>query len=90
MESSLDKATAYVFQLLSGLNQEITASSGKHNRDSLPGVPCPDVESRIPRPPMDCQEVEICVKASEDGVLPAIFDEVGCGWGKKMGSFVHQ
>ena len=90
MESSLDEATAYVFQLLSCLNQKIAASSRKFNGDPLPSVSCPDVESRISRPPMDCQEVEICVKARKDGVLPAIFDEVRCGWGEKMGSFVHQ
>lgn len=36
---------------------------------------------------MDCQEVEVRVKARQDGVLLAIFDEVGCGWCEKVGAF---
>jgi hypothetical protein len=54
MESSLDEATGDMFQLFSSLHQEIITDSGKFNGDAFPGVPRPDVKSRIPRPPMDC------------------------------------
>jgi len=36
---------------------------------------------------MDCQEVEVRVKARQYRVLLAVFDQVGCGWSKKVGPF---
>lgn len=33
---------------------------------------------------MDGEEVEVCVEAGEDGVLGAVFGEVGGGWGEEM------
>ena len=36
---------------------------------------------------MDCQEVEVRVKPRQYGVLLAVFDEVRCGWSKKVGPF---
>lgn len=87
VETSLDEATGDMFELLSGLHQQIAASIRKLNRDAFPSVPCPDVESRIPRPSMDCQEIEIRVKPGQNGVLLPVFDEVRCGRSKKVASF---
>jgi hypothetical protein len=54
VETSLNKATGDMFQLLSSLHQQIAASSRKLNGDAFPGVPCPYIKSGVPRPPMDC------------------------------------
>lgn len=87
MESSLNEATGNMFQLFPGLHQEVTAGNGKLDGDAFPSVPCPDVESRVSRSPMDCQEVKVRVKARQDGVLLAVFDKVRCSWSKEVGSF---
>ena len=90
MKSSLDEATGDMLELLPGLDQEITTDSGKLDWNTFPGVPCPDIKSRVPRSPMNCQEVEIRMKPRQDGVLVPVLDKVRCGRSKKVTSFVHQ
>ena len=87
VETSLDEATGDMFELLSGLHQQIAAGSRKLDRDAFPSVPCSNIKSRVPRPPMDSQEVEIGVKTRQDGVLLPVFNEVRCGRSKKVASF---
>jgi hypothetical protein len=68
-----------VFELLPGLHEQVIAL-GDLDGDLASRVAGPDVKARIPAAAVDGQEVEIGVEAGEDGVLLAVFLEVGgCG-----------
>lgn len=59
-----DQAACEVFELLSGLNEEVAWR--ELDGDALAGVAGPDVETGVARTTVDGEEVEICVEASED------------------------
>jgi hypothetical protein len=91
VESSLDKTTGEMFELLACLDEEMPACARRSGRreadgDPLAGVASPDVQTRVARAAVDGQAVQVGVKSGEDRVLLTIFGEIGGSRGKQMGS----
>lgn len=84
MVTCLDEPPGDVLKLLAGLNEQIV-SRRNFDRDSITGVPRPDVQSWIPRTTMDGEEVEIGVETGKDGVDFVVLSQVRSSWSKKMG-----
>ena len=75
MVSSLYKTASYMLKLLSRLDEQIIAR--RHpNWDAFAGVARPDIQARVARPSVDGQAVQICVKASQNGVLLAVLLQI--------------
>ena len=85
MKAGFDEAAGDVFDLFSGLDEEIV-SRWNLDGDSVAGVSRPDVETWVARTAVDGQEVEICVEASQDGVELGIFVQIRRSRGEKMRS----
>lgn len=81
----LDEAAGNVLDLLAGLDEEVVARRDLDG-DAGARVAGPDVEARVAGAAVDGEEVEVGVEAGEDGVLGAVFGEVGGGWGEEMGA----
>ena len=73
--AGFDEAAGAVFELFAGLDEEIV-TRGDLDGDAVTSVAGPDVEARVAGAAVDGQEVEVGVKAGEDGVLVAVFSEV--------------
>jgi hypothetical protein len=82
VEPSLDKPSAQMFQLLTSLHQEITTSRGELDGNAFAGVASPDVQTRIARPAVDGEEIEVCMESGENSRGFVVLDEVGGGWGE--------
>lgn len=65
-----------MFQLLPGLNKQVFT---RRNPDgnALSSVSRPDVKAGVARAAMDSQEIEIRMESSQNGILFAIFNQVG-------------
>lgn len=83
MESGFDQTTTKMFKLLACLDKKVVPFWHFHG-DTLPGISCPDMKTWISGATVDGEEIEISMKAGKDGVLFAIFDQVGCCWSEKM------
>lgn len=71
-----DEPAGDVLNLLAGLYEEVAATGRYCHGDAVAGVACPDVEARVARASVDGEEVEVGVKAGEDGVEGAVPVEV--------------
>lgn len=76
VEASLDETTGDVFDLLAGLDEEVV-TGGHAYGDATARVASPDVEAGVAGTAVDGEEVEIGVEAGENGVLCAVFLEIG-------------
>lgn len=77
-----------MLQLLASLDKQVVAGRNLDG-DALSGIPCPDIETRIARAAMDSQEIEVGVESSQNGILFAVFDQVGCCRRQQMLSISH-
>lgn len=75
MEASFDETTSDVLNLLACLDKEVV-SWWDLDGNTVSGVACPDVKTRVAGAAMDSEEVKICMKAGQDGVLFAVLDQV--------------
>lgn len=89
METGFDKASTEMLKLLTSLDEEISASRWEFDRNSLSGIPSPDVQTRITRAAVDSKEVEVSVETSQDRILLGIFHEIRGSWSQKMWSVDH-
>lgn len=75
VEASFDESTSDVLNLLARLDKEVV-SWWDLDGNTVSGVACPDVKTRVAGATMDGEEVEVCVEAGQDGVLLAVLDQV--------------
>lgn len=75
MEASFDETTSDVFDLLARLDEKVV-SWWDLDGNTVSGVACPDVKTRIAGASMNGEEVEICVETSQNGVLLTVLDQV--------------
>lgn len=83
MISGPDKTARNMFQLFSGLHQQIIAR-WYLDWNPFASVSGPNVKAGVARTTMDCQKVQVVMKASEDGVFLSIFDQIRCSWSKEV------
>ena len=80
---SLYEPARDVLDLLAGLNEEVIPGRDLDG-DAASRVASPDVQTGVARTAVDGEEVEVGVEAGENGVLGAVLDEVGGGWGEEV------
>lgn len=79
----LDKPAGNVFDLLASLDEKIVAL-GHLDRNAVAGIASPNVQTRVAGTPVDGEKVEVRVEASEDGVLFAVLNKIGCSRSEKV------
>lgn len=82
MEASLDKPPSEMLDLLSCLYEKKTSSWRKPDGNALSSIPCPNMEAWVSRTTVNGEAIEIGVKSCQDGILVAVFDEIGGRWTK--------
>lgn len=84
MVTGLDEPTGNVLELLASLNEQII-SRWDLDRNSITGVPRPDMQSWIPGTTMNGEEIEIGVEPGEDCIDLVILSQVRSGRSQEMG-----
>jgi len=75
VEASLDQTTCDMLKLLASLDEEVVPLRDL-DRDALPSIARPDMETGIARAPVDCKEIKIGMETGENGVFLSVLDEI--------------
>lgn len=78
-----------MLELLASLHKQVASRARigwlrETNSDPLASVACPNVQARVPRTAVDCEEVQITMEASKDSVFLSVLDKVRCSGGEKV------
>lgn len=82
MEASLDEASSEMLNLLPCLYEKKTSSRRKSDGNALSSVPRPYMEAWVSRATVDSEAIEVCMKSCQNGIFPAVFNEIRSSWTK--------